>query len=181
MFQRYLLIKTLNLLWRAVWLSNWAMCQANIQCKLSMEEEMFVPQTCYWPAVQWDLFNDDFLIVFQICRSPGFGISLVAETTTGAMLSVQTASTPAGEGQSVVPEDLGKQAAEMLLEEIYRVSLSLQWNLAVQICCNFARIVTGIYKILLLINIVTAFFVVMQKRCGVLIQSLQKELNSTPC
>ena len=38
------------------------------------------------------------------------------------MLSVQTASAPAGEGQSVVPEDLGKQAAEMLLEEIYRVS-----------------------------------------------------------
>ena len=54
-------------------------------------------------------------------RSPGFGISLVAESTTGAMLSVQTSSTPVGEGQAVVPEDLGKQAAEMLLEEIYRV------------------------------------------------------------
>ena len=54
-------------------------------------------------------------------RSPGFGISLVAESTTGAMLSVQTSSTPVGEGQPVVPEDLGKQAAEMLLEEIYRV------------------------------------------------------------
>jgi len=56
----------------------------------------------------------------QSGKSPGFGISLVAETTTGAMLCVQTASAPAGEGQSVVPEDLGKQAAEMLLEEIYR-------------------------------------------------------------
>ena len=54
-------------------------------------------------------------------RSSGFGISLVAESTTGAMLSVQTSSTPVGEGQPVVPEDLGKQAAEMLLEEIYRV------------------------------------------------------------
>ena len=54
-------------------------------------------------------------------RSPGFGISLVAESTTGAMLSVQTSSTPVGEGQPVVPEDHGKQAAEMLLEEIYRV------------------------------------------------------------
>ena len=48
-------------------------------------------------------------------RSPGFGISLVAESTTGAMLSVQTSSTPVGDGQPVVPEDLGKQAAEMLL------------------------------------------------------------------
>lgn len=56
----------------------------------------------------------------QSGKSPGFGISLVAESTTGAMLSVQTSSTPVGEGQPVVPEDLGKQAAEMLLEEIYK-------------------------------------------------------------
>ena len=91
------------------------------------------------------------------------------------MLSVQTASTPAGEGQSVVPEDLGKQAAEMLLEEIYRVSVSFQWSLALQFCCNFARKVTGIYKTLLLINIVTAFFVVMQKKMsGIASISLQK-------
>ena len=59
----------------------------------------------------------------NLCRSPGFGISLVAESTTGSILSIQTASTPLGEGQSVVPEDLGKQAAEMLLEEIYRVGM----------------------------------------------------------
>ena len=45
------------------------------------------------------------------------------------MLSVQTSSTPGGEGQPVVPEDLGKQAAEMLLEEIYRV-----WPLYFKIC-----------------------------------------------
>lgn len=55
--------------------------------------------------------------------SPGFGLSLVAESTTGALLSVQTASTPAGGGQPTVPEDLGKQAAHLLLEEIYRVLL----------------------------------------------------------
>lgn len=82
--------------------------------------------------------NDNFLTVLS-CRSPGFGISLVAETTTGSMLSVQTASAPAGEGQSVVPEDLGKQAAEMLLEEIYRVSHRLKRNLALQFYGNFAR------------------------------------------
>lgn len=56
----------------------------------------------------------------QSGRSPGFGISLVAESTTGSILSIQTASTPTGEGVSVVPEDLGREAAEMLLEEIYR-------------------------------------------------------------
>ena len=43
------------------------------------------------------------------------------------MLSVQTSSAPPGEGQSVVPEDLGKQAAEMLLEEIYRVSCNVYY------------------------------------------------------
>lgn len=47
----------------------------------------------------------------------------MTESTTGSILSIQTASTPVGEGQSVVPEDLGKQAAEMLLEEIYRVGM----------------------------------------------------------
>ena len=57
-------------------------------------------------------------------RSPGFGISLVAESTTGSILSIQTASSPQGEGVSVIPEDLGKEAAEMLLEEIYRVCTS---------------------------------------------------------
>lgn len=60
----------------------------------------------------------------NLCRSPGFGISLVAESTTGSILSIQTASAPVGEGQSV-PEDLGKQAAEMLLQEIYRVGMVL--------------------------------------------------------
>ena len=59
---------------------------------------------------------------YNVYRSPGFGISLVAESTTGALLTVQAASPPAGEGKSVVPEDLGKQSAELLFEEIYRVS-----------------------------------------------------------
>lgn len=50
---------------------------------------------------------------------------MVAESTTGAILSIQTASSPQGEGVSVIPEDLGKEAAEMLLEEIYRVCAAL--------------------------------------------------------
>lgn len=70
-------------------------------------------------------------------RSPGFGISLVAESTTGAMLSVQTSSTPVGEGQPVVPEDLGKQAAEMLLEEIYKVRFFLLWSVSLFILGSF--------------------------------------------
>ena len=53
------------------------------------------------------------------------------------MLSVQTASSPVGEGQSVIPEDLGKQAAEMLLEEIYRVSHRLDQNPDLKFCGNF--------------------------------------------
>lgn len=48
----------------------------------------------------------------------------MAESTTGCILSIQTSSAPQGEGLSVIPEDLGRQAAEMLLEEVYRVSSS---------------------------------------------------------
>uniref|UniRef100_A0A667H3Q0 RNA terminal phosphate cyclase like 1 n=1 Tax=Lynx canadensis TaxID=61383 RepID=A0A667H3Q0_LYNCA len=53
-------------------------------------------------------------------RSPGFGLSLVAETTTGAFLSAELASNPQGQGAAVLPEDLGQNCAKLLLEEIYR-------------------------------------------------------------
>lgn len=45
--------------------------------------------------------------------SPGFGVTLVAETTSGAMLCVE------GTGAAqVVPEDLGTSTARLLLEEV---------------------------------------------------------------
>ncbi|KAJ1736058.1 hypothetical protein LPJ61_000201 [Coemansia biformis] len=47
--------------------------------------------------------------------SPGFGISLVAESTTGALM---TAELCANAGES--PEDIGRDAARMLLTEIER-------------------------------------------------------------
>ncbi|XP_042767850.1 RNA 3'-terminal phosphate cyclase-like protein isoform X4 [Panthera leo] len=53
-------------------------------------------------------------------KSPGFGLSLVAETTTGAFLSAELASNPQGQGAAVLPEDLGQNCAKLLLEEIYR-------------------------------------------------------------
>ncbi|XP_015262951.1 PREDICTED: RNA 3'-terminal phosphate cyclase-like protein [Gekko japonicus] len=53
-------------------------------------------------------------------KSPGFGLSLVAETTNGAFLSAELVSNPQGEGVAVLPEDLGTDCAKLLLEEIYR-------------------------------------------------------------
>ncbi|KAJ2800719.1 hypothetical protein H4R21_003069, partial [Coemansia helicoidea] len=47
--------------------------------------------------------------------SPGFGISLVAESTTGALM---TAELCANAGDA--PEDIGRTAARMLLAEIAR-------------------------------------------------------------
>ncbi|KAJ2725188.1 hypothetical protein GGI07_001450 [Coemansia sp. Benny D115] len=47
--------------------------------------------------------------------SPGFGLSLVAESTTGALLTAEL-SANAGEA----PEDIGRTAARMLLNEISR-------------------------------------------------------------
>ena len=68
---------------------------------------------------------------------------MVAESTTGSMLSIQTSSNPPGEGQSVVPEDLGKQAAEMLLEEIYRVRNNFKYLLQHQMQGCALRIIIG--------------------------------------
>ncbi|XP_049751489.1 RNA 3'-terminal phosphate cyclase-like protein isoform X1 [Elephas maximus indicus] len=53
-------------------------------------------------------------------KSPGFGLSLVAETTSGTFLSAELASNPQGQGAAMLPEDLGRDCARLLLEEIYR-------------------------------------------------------------
>uniref|UniRef100_A0A4W3IZU3 RNA terminal phosphate cyclase-like 1 n=1 Tax=Callorhinchus milii TaxID=7868 RepID=A0A4W3IZU3_CALMI len=53
-------------------------------------------------------------------KSPGFGLTLVAETTNGTFLSAEVASNPRGQGSAVLAEDLGKNCAQLLLEEIYR-------------------------------------------------------------
>eukprot|EP00252_Welwitschia_mirabilis_P025637 TRINITY_DN8102_c0_g1_i1.p1 TRINITY_DN8102_c0_g1~~TRINITY_DN8102_c0_g1_i1.p1 ORF type:complete len:380 (+),score=67.34 TRINITY_DN8102_c0_g1_i1:237-1376(+) len=63
-------------------------------------------------------------------RSPGYGISLVAETTSGCLISAECAAVyPAREEDEyhsindsdeapMLPEDIGSQVAKMLLEEI---------------------------------------------------------------
>ncbi|XP_041080518.1 RNA 3'-terminal phosphate cyclase-like protein [Polyodon spathula] len=53
-------------------------------------------------------------------KSPGFGLSLIAETTNGTFLSAEMASNPQGQGTPILPEELGKNCAKLLLEEIYR-------------------------------------------------------------
>ncbi|XP_050967032.1 RNA 3'-terminal phosphate cyclase-like protein [Labeo rohita] len=53
-------------------------------------------------------------------KSPGFGLTLVAETVNGTFLGAEVMSTPQGQGAPVLPEDLGKNCAKLLLEEIYR-------------------------------------------------------------
>lgn len=56
-------------------------------------------------------------------RSPGFGLTLVAETLNGAFLCAESASNEKGSADGpTVPEDLGRDTAKLLLEEIYRVS-----------------------------------------------------------
>ncbi|XP_016136135.1 RNA 3'-terminal phosphate cyclase-like protein [Sinocyclocheilus grahami] len=55
-------------------------------------------------------------------KSPGFGLTLVAETVNGTFLGAEVVSTPQGQGDPVLPEDLGRNCAKLLLEEVYRVS-----------------------------------------------------------
>jgi RNA 3'-terminal phosphate cyclase len=80
-------------------------------------------------SYKWPLRNWPVLFIFSlICgRSPGYGVSLVAETTTGCLLSVDvTVSYPSVDEineesekpELTSPEDLGVQAASMLLEEV---------------------------------------------------------------
>ncbi len=49
-------------------------------------------------------------------------MTLIAETTNGSFLCAEMASNPRGKDQvPTVPEDLGKNTAKLLLEEIHRV------------------------------------------------------------
>lgn len=80
------------------------------------------------------LFTEDIcmIILMNVCnfnRSPGYGISLVAETTTGCLISADKAVSDASENISdnfdenekpelTPPEELGVQVASLLLEEI---------------------------------------------------------------
>lgn len=57
-------------------------------------------------------------------RSPGFGLTLVAETVNGFFLGAEMSSTPQGQGDPTLPEDLGRNCAASLLEEVYRVRCS---------------------------------------------------------
>ncbi|EFJ22207.1 hypothetical protein SELMODRAFT_105422, partial [Selaginella moellendorffii] len=48
-------------------------------------------------------------------KSQGYGISLVAETTTGCILSSECVATHSGASELQLPKDLGMQAAMSLL------------------------------------------------------------------
>ncbi|XP_033737643.1 RNA 3'-terminal phosphate cyclase-like protein [Pecten maximus] len=57
----------------------------------------------------------------QSGKSPGFGLTLVAETLQGSFLCAEAASNPKGSNKGpTIPEDLGKETAKLLMEEIYR-------------------------------------------------------------
>ena len=65
-------------------------------------------------------------------KSPGFGLTLTAETTTGAFLSAEviskTVDNSGPKKEPTVPEDLGVQGAYALLEEVYRYMATLLYG-----------------------------------------------------
>eukprot|EP00794_Sanderia_malayensis_P008069 gene8069-8932_t len=71
-------------------------------------------------------FVSDIYIYTDHCKGvqsgncPGFGISLMAESTSGAMLSAEFASSPKGDSNVLTPEEIGKQGALRLVEEIFK-------------------------------------------------------------
>ncbi|XP_043917060.1 RNA 3'-terminal phosphate cyclase-like protein isoform X2 [Protopterus annectens] len=68
-------------------------------------------------------------------KSPGFGLSLVAETTAGCFLSAELVSNPQGKGPAVLPENLGRDCAKLLLEEIYRGGCVDSLNQSLALLC----------------------------------------------
>ena len=71
-------------------------------------------------------FLPDVYIYTEACKgkkgglSPGFGICLVAETRDGAFYSADAMSDPSKGRDQMIPEDIGKEAAVRLVQEIYR-------------------------------------------------------------
>jgi len=63
--------------------------------------------------------NTDHVTGANSGKSPGFGLTLTAETEAGVMLNAEVCSGPSTEGRAV-PEDLAEQGANRLLEEIFR-------------------------------------------------------------
>uniref|UniRef100_A0A1I7S966 RNA 3'-terminal phosphate cyclase-like protein n=2 Tax=Bursaphelenchus xylophilus TaxID=6326 RepID=A0A1I7S966_BURXY len=56
----------------------------------------------------------------QAGNSPGFGIFITAETTEGVFYHGESSSKSAGDGNPSTAEDLGGEAADMLLTEIWK-------------------------------------------------------------
>ncbi len=58
-------------------------------------------------------------------RSPGYGLTLAAETKNGSVISAESCSIPrANDGDTTtitIPEELAKEAVFKLLDEIYKV------------------------------------------------------------
>lgn len=61
----------------------------------------------------------------HLFRSPGYGLTLAAETKNGSVISAESCSRPrANEGDPTtitIPEELAKEAVFKLLDEIYKV------------------------------------------------------------
>ncbi len=69
-----------------------------------------------------------------VCRSPGFGLTLVAETVNGTFLGAEVVSTPQGQGDPVLPEDLGRDCAKLLLERSTGEQNQTHTHLVSRIC-----------------------------------------------
>merc|ERR1711964_444552 len=68
-------------------------------------------------------------------KSPGFGITIVAETTMGCLFTAEGLASAYGKTE-LVPEDIGRKAAWSLLREIHRGGVvdSTHQNLLITLC-----------------------------------------------
>ncbi len=88
--------------------------------------------SCFPPQLLADVYIfTDHMTGAASGASPGYGITLVAETTSGRLLAAEAAAAldrggaagaagAAADAEEVVPEDIGQRAAHLLLEEVQR-------------------------------------------------------------
>ena len=66
------------------------------------------------------------MILICIYSSPGYGLTLIAESTTGVYLAGELLFCKDGR-DTILPEDLGQQASDLLFQEILSVCVCVGW------------------------------------------------------
>ena len=90
--------------------------------------------------------NNNIYFVILVCSSPGYGVTLIAESTTGVFLAGELLFCKDGR-DTILPEDLGQQAADLMFQEILSVCVLVCIIIAFQDVMNIELVLRMKYKL----------------------------------